>query len=315
MFKTANPLILKTISPLHVGSGTELGIVDLPIQREKHTGFPKVEGSSLKGAIREAFETKFEDADNLKKIHFTFGYDDDSLDDKEKKSKKFFKDNETEFAGAIALTDAKILFFPVKAMKGVFAYVTSPFVLKRFADDLKSVNKEISFDLNFKLDEETAKVSSNSSLVIDNGDSKNIVLEEYSFKTITDDNTDKLLDEIVKLLGESELKERVAIIPDSDFKDFLLYSTEVITRTKINNTTGTVEKGGLFNEEFLPSEAFLYSLTLFSDVYYKSKDLPDDFKTFENVKTFFKKNLGGYFQLGGNATIGKGIVKTNMAEV
>ena len=56
MFQKSIPLFLVCESPLHAGSGSELGIIDLPIQRERHTNFPKIEGSSLKGCIREAFE-------------------------------------------------------------------------------------------------------------------------------------------------------------------------------------------------------------------------------------------------------------------
>ncbi|WP_353563327.1 RAMP superfamily CRISPR-associated protein, partial [Longimonas sp.] len=55
MFSTAHPVYLHVRTPMHAGTGAELGIVDLPIQRERATGYPKVEGSSLKGAIREAF--------------------------------------------------------------------------------------------------------------------------------------------------------------------------------------------------------------------------------------------------------------------
>lgn len=39
---------------MHVGAGSSTGTIDLPIQREKHTNFPHIEGSSLRGAIREA---------------------------------------------------------------------------------------------------------------------------------------------------------------------------------------------------------------------------------------------------------------------
>ncbi len=45
-------------TPLHMGTGTELGVVDLPIQREKHTGFPKGEASSIKGTFRSISEYK-----------------------------------------------------------------------------------------------------------------------------------------------------------------------------------------------------------------------------------------------------------------
>ena len=51
----AKPFFIKVITPLHAGSGSDLGVVDLPIQREAHTAFPKIEGSSLKGAIRSDF--------------------------------------------------------------------------------------------------------------------------------------------------------------------------------------------------------------------------------------------------------------------
>ena len=63
MFKQAKPLFLIVETPLHAGSGSDLGIVDLPIQREKHTDYPKIEASGLKGSIREIFKTQVE---NLK---------------------------------------------------------------------------------------------------------------------------------------------------------------------------------------------------------------------------------------------------------
>ena len=53
MFRLAKPFFIRTITPLHAGTGQDLGIVDLPIQRERHTSYPKIEGSGLKGAIRE----------------------------------------------------------------------------------------------------------------------------------------------------------------------------------------------------------------------------------------------------------------------
>ncbi|MEW5822118.1 MAG: RAMP superfamily CRISPR-associated protein, partial [Cyanobacteriota bacterium] len=56
MYKQAKPFFMIVQTPLHAGSGQDLGIVDQPIQRERHTSFPKIEGSSLKGAIREVFE-------------------------------------------------------------------------------------------------------------------------------------------------------------------------------------------------------------------------------------------------------------------
>src|SRR5208282_4538362 len=38
---------------LHPGSGTALGTVDLPVQRERHTKWPTIPGSALKGVLRD----------------------------------------------------------------------------------------------------------------------------------------------------------------------------------------------------------------------------------------------------------------------
>ncbi len=52
MYSIIRPFLLHAVTSVHAGSGSEIGLVDLPIQREKHTGFPKIESSSLKGALR-----------------------------------------------------------------------------------------------------------------------------------------------------------------------------------------------------------------------------------------------------------------------
>ena len=58
MFLKSQPIFIKAETPLHMGSGTSLGIVDMPIQREKHTSYPKIEASGLKGSMREVFTDK-----------------------------------------------------------------------------------------------------------------------------------------------------------------------------------------------------------------------------------------------------------------
>lgn len=44
MFLKFQPFFIIAETPVHAGSGSELGIVDLPIQRERPTAFPKIEG-------------------------------------------------------------------------------------------------------------------------------------------------------------------------------------------------------------------------------------------------------------------------------
>ncbi|WP_256201277.1 type III-B CRISPR module RAMP protein Cmr4 [Thermoanaerobacter thermocopriae] len=89
-----------------MGSGSELGYVDLPIQREKHSGFPKIESSGLKGALRSAFKGDESLRENVEHI---FGPEDGDL-----------------YAGAIGFLDARILLFPIKSARGIFGWITCP---------------------------------------------------------------------------------------------------------------------------------------------------------------------------------------------
>ena len=112
MFKSAKPMFLIVETSLHAGSGSDLGIVDLPIQREKHTDYPKIEASGIKGGIREVFSTQpnlaqlkkdwkitsVDDENYKKAINLAFGPDS--------------ADQNNLHAGALGFTDARLLLFP-----------------------------------------------------------------------------------------------------------------------------------------------------------------------------------------------------------
>lgn len=299
MFQIAQPLFLVCETPLHAGSGDSLGVIDLPIQRERHTSFPKIESSSLKGALREAFEEKL----TLKNADLLVA---------------FGKEDGDAAAAALGFTDARLLLFPIKSMKGVFAWITCPRVLKQFEKDLKMT------DPNFSILGVPSNPSENHCYLLNqNSDLKikntHIVLEEYAFSTETKAlsiNGKTLQDWLAENIFTSDIgnywsekaKKDIVILNDDDFKDFVNLSTEVITRTKIDNEKGTVVGGALFTEEFLPSESVLYSIVLASPEFSDSKSK----KSAEDVMRFFESNLKEVFQLGGNATLGKGILRTKI---
>lgn len=312
MFKLIKPLFLICETPLHAGSGSDLGVVDLPIQRERHTSFPKIEGSSLKGALREAFETKLGRKNS--DISALFGPEDAGNDG---------------HMGALGLSDARLLLFPVKSMKGIFAWVTCPKVLKQFERDMKIGNKDFQIGNIPNVKEGNCVVlDSDSNVVINN---KYVLLEEYAFNvTIKKDITitDKINGTPYSINGwlasdvskenffQEKMNKDIVILSNDDFKDFVNLSTEVITRTKINNDTGTVQPGALFTEEFLPAESVLYSLAMAappfrkkgSDKYRNLKNEKDVMQSFVNTITDKLKVV----QIGGNATLGKGIVRTQI---
>jgi CRISPR-associated protein Cmr4 len=323
MFKSAKPVFLIVETSLHAGSGSDLGIVDLPIQREKHTNYPKVEASGIKGAIREVFSTQpnlaqlergweitcVTDKKYTKAINLTFGPEQGDL-----------------HAGALGFTDARLLLFPVKSVKGVFAWVTCPAVLERFKHDLSICEPRIPLDGSLP---GKNHVPTGCDLIIN--DNK-IVLEEYTFEVEKTDDCQILAnwigenilpsDEVYNYWRE-KIKGSLVVLSDDDFCDFVTLSTEVIARIKINQETGTVQKGALWYEEYLPSDSLLYSLTLTSPIFQENDDdkgifmLTDQEKKeerdeSEKVMEFFEDGLPAIIQLGGNATIGKGIVRTKI---
>ena len=319
MFKSAKPLFLIVETSLHAGSGSDLGIVDLPIQREKHTGYPKIEASGIKGAIREVFRTQpdlerlkgcwnitsVQDNDYEEAIDLTFGPD--------------TTHQSNLHAGALGFTDARLLLFPVKSVSGVFGWITCPAVLERFKHDLSICEPSVKF--GFSLPREN-QVPTCSDLIVQEN---KIVLEEYTFeiqetcdcKQLADWISDKCMpSDNVYDYWRRKIQKSLVVLSNEDFRDFVTLSTEVIARIKINQDTGIVQKGALWYEEYLPSDSILYSLALTTPIFqdnnkkgiFKSKH--QDKEESKRVMKFFVDGLPSIIQLGGNATIGKGIVRT-----
>ena len=85
---------------LHAGTGRSTGVIDLPIMRESHTGWPCVYGSAVKGALRGLAHSSQSTA-----IHDIFGPD---------------TQNASDHAGALAVGDARLLLLPVRSLSSHF---------------------------------------------------------------------------------------------------------------------------------------------------------------------------------------------------
>jgi len=300
MFTASRVLFFKTLSGLHAGSGADLGIVDLPIQRERHTGFPKLESSGVKGCIREIFTQIKDKLPTGDFIDVAFGPADDG----------------DKHSGSVTFTDGRVLLFPVRSARGVFAYTTCPLVLARLAEDFKIAG--IAEDLPSVTIGEKALVSGKALLV----GSDKVVLEEYTYPAQVNDQAAALAKSVAEWLGLSGyakklLEENLIILDDDDFTDYVHNATEIITRIKIDSKTGTVASGALFTEELLPTETVLYSLVMSSSFF-----LPADAESATResagseqgkyIIDAIEANMPGYIQMGGDATIGKGLVAVSL---
>ncbi len=297
-------IFFHAITPVHMGAGQGLDHIDLPIQREQHTKFPIFYASGIKGALRhQALEiAKEECGEDIRLTELDESVEqyncnknaDKSEENQEQKCKeqveilaKIFGSQNCK--GKLTVSDAKILFFPVKSLKGVFAYVTCPYVLNRYGED---TGKEKIFDSEIP----EGKILASETLKVDDNENK-VVLEEFEFEN----GKDKAVNEIIKKLNlpeelKNKISQRVAIVSDDIFSYFAENLTEVVNRIKVNPETGTVKEGGLWTEEYLPAESVLYSL------WFESEDLSG------NEERYLPSN-GSLLILGGDQTVGKGIVK------
>jgi CRISPR-associated protein Cmr4 len=291
MYKKAALLTFYAETPIHMGSGQSVSYVDLPIQRERHTSFPVLWASGIKGVIRNLALREWNDKD---KVNTIFGPDPEDASD---------------FASCISITDAKILLYPVRSVRGVFAWITSPFVLKRFKEDLKAVKIDFKYDIPDVLDEKVCITNDNLKI-----QEKNLVaLEEFVFEAEVKDEAKKLAEKFKAFIPENDLtkdlENHLAIVSDNVFKDFVNYAVEIRTRIRIDQAKGTVKERALFSEELVPSESVFYSLLFIKDSFNPNSKIYAE-KVFSEISDLLTKN--SLLQLGGDETIGRGYVRVNI---
>lgn len=299
MFKASALVFFHAETSVHAGSGQSFGALDLAIQRERHTEHPIVAASGVKGAVRDWFSKH----KNFGKTHATvtalFGPD---------------TRNASEHAGAVAFTDARTLLFPVRSGRGVYALVTCPAVLARFARDL-AMAKAPSLPegiASLTLARGEAVGASDDAKV---KDAHGVLLEEYTYTFRAHDAVRQLADWLKEnafpTTPEYEaLRKRMAthllVISDDEFTDFVRHATEVQARVALNDRKTTTGDGGnLFYQENLPSDTVLYSAAL------AGNSLMKDYQAEASEMLETLGTLDGQrIQLGGDETVGKGICCT-----
>jgi CRISPR-associated protein Cmr4 len=284
-------MFVHALTSLHAGSGTALGVVDLPVQRERHTGWPTIAGTSLKGVLRAEARPRMDKAT----LAAVFGPDAFGPD----------AENAADHAGAISFTDARLLAFPVRSLKGVFAWVTCPEALTRLQRDLKLTGSAAPPNPP-QPDAQTALTAANSPLRQGNG----LVLEEFAFEAV--DGATSIADWIAQHASEDapmqqRMRERLAVVDDDAFSHFARHATEVTARIALDYETKTVREGALFYEEFLPPETLLYSVVLADRSRSKTKMTASE--VLDALAGLGLRTV----QVGAGETIGKGLCALHFA--
>ncbi|MGB7748372.1 MAG: type III-B CRISPR module RAMP protein Cmr4 [Verrucomicrobiia bacterium] len=302
----ARILYLFTRTPLHVGAGASVGAIDQPIIRERHTGFPIIPATTLKGVFADEWteivsEKKGTDG---KEIEELVGR---RVDD----GKWLFGETDANnaVAGALQFSEAKLLAFPVRSAKGSFAWITSPLILRRFARDIQSGAAIL--PVHEPADAEAIYAGP----ALDLGGK--IVLEEYTFTQLKNGSSvlplpDDLKKEFGNILSDDpvwkEVASRLVIVSDGMMSFFAQNACEVAQHVRINDATGTAAGGALFNQENVPSETLFYTVLNFFDERSRTKK-KEVLRPAAKAVSIFDAKLsakGQVFQFGGDASTGLG---------
>jgi CRISPR-associated protein Cmr4 len=283
---TTRMLFTHALSPLHPGTGQGVGVIDLPIAREKATGLPYLPGSSLKGTLRSACP----DAQRVA----IFGPDTDAAH---------------EHAGAAVFSDQRLLLLPIRSLAGTFAWVTSPYVLRRFLRDAGHAGmKDLPGDVDNPTSEQACKLVDGSKLRV-SGDS--VYLEDLDLIATTDPTTTAWANWLATHIFATDqgwqqmLRERLCVVHD-DLLGFLLNTaTEITARIRLEDQTKTVTKGGLWYEEALPTETVLAGLLMATPPREVKISADDVIRTIAGC-------VDRPLQLGGKATVGRGLCRVTL---
>ena len=200
----------------------------------------------------------------------------------------------------------------MRSLAGTFAYVTSPYLLSRFARDADICGLATQSIPEVK--ENECFVHSESVLRHKHNNQDMVFIEECDLILKEDDTWGDLLASWLDAPSNMQsLQKRLCIVHDDIMTYLLETSTEVITRIRIEDDTKAVAEGALWYEENLPTESYLYSLLHVTKPFDSGKT--HGLGTTDNVlQTLTAKLNQSVLQLGGKSTVGRGLCRVHMVD-
>jgi len=217
--------LLKAITNMHVGSGdVNIDIIDNKVQKDATTQLPIIYSSSLKGALREHFENKWDRND--KKIDYIFG-------------------KEGSSGGRYSFFEANILTLPQRSNVKPYFNVTSPSIIEQLIKTLTIFNNEDSFTPlihSLKNFYEVIK-DTKEAVIFEEFENNNIYLEDIKASY-------KKVEELPPIFNKN-----LAVLSDMNFMQIEL---PVIARNSLDENG---KSKTLWYEEIVPKEStFFFSL-------------------------------------------------------
>jgi len=307
-FEQIGVLGLFTETPLHCGAEAGVGYVDLPVQRERHTGYPVIPGSTLKGRLKDDAGSRL--ADELRRAVFgTMEREVSGNDDPPAAGTDSDRQGSLRTVpGGVSFGDGILAALPVRSTAAPFFWVSCPLALERVLRLLGTGGHDLS------------GLGQGAAWGAEAGP---VVLEETALERTVKPGllaSDGVVARLLDLLPAASVGfeytrsiflERFLVVSDDVFSELAETCTDVVTRIKLNalGTTTTLKpedypeldavdrQGNLFVEEVVPPQ------TLFAAPVRSSRELAGDLVA----------ALPGVTQLGGDETIGRGLTYLTLA--
>jgi CRISPR-associated protein Cmr4 len=254
-------LLFQTVTPLHVGCGRDVGVVDLPVFRDRTTGHPLVPGSGIRGAMRARFKDQEPENGQHAWTEEIAGVPLPRLTDKLFGPETGAGGEEpTRHAGSLAIHDAKLLLYPVRSDRRVYLWITCPAAADRLARELDVLVDPPPpvprLELRGPVGDE--ELLGPTSLGTDAN------LEEIHLRSAAGEHTEAdrraltgWATRLGELLHRPELPEATALVSDATFHHFVNHATLVLQHNRLD-AAKTVAQGQLFSVEAVPPEAVFF---------------------------------------------------------
>jgi CRISPR-associated protein Cmr4 len=266
-------------TPIHPGTGQSIDVIDLPVMREKTTQYPVVVGSSLKGALRQRAEE-------------LWGVDGARVSE-------LFGARERG-AGALMVSDARLLLLPVRSLNAPFVWITCPYAIERFNRDAMRSGCLATCPPVPALQESSAITN----VALRAGEP--LMVEEWALEPQPSGDAvlaacvDAWLPIIPHQSVQDRLRTHLAIVHDNLFTYLAQYGLPIMPHNVLDDLTKTSQN--LWYEEALAPETVLYSLLA------ERPGAPSPIR--EHLDALLQRP---YLQVGGNETIGYGWCAVRLA--
>lgn len=311
-------LTLLAETPVHAGGPESLAAVDLPIQREAATGLPVIWGQSLKGALRQAWREA-----GLDKEVAAFGSKPPkrptSADDSAENAAANGDQAENPAAGrnggdarddhggdddaggpltkgGISVGDAQLLLFPAATFRQVFGWVTTPLLLNRLGRRLRLLGADPGAAF-------AVSITGGFGLGVPGWEGPQVI-GPFIQNIRPDERMSVIGAALAELVCPGEpadptfaftrqkMSADLLLVEDSTMTGLAKMGTDVVARVQLAEGSKTVAHGPFYSEH-LPAETVLAALLTGAE---------------EHLERLAELLDGQAIQLGGDETIGKGVL-------